>query len=148
MHAKFQVCSSGQFLNQFRTNKQKNHWILIYSKNDKIDSILFQPTHSLKTSNIYHHFSLKYHLKLSSFTTFSSNHLYQKEYSVPLCELQVDGKEQNVKSTDPPLPDSLYTLATSRSAQTVDLKPILLQVSLRSLAECLFIHFVFTPPCS
>ena len=23
-HAKFQVCSSGQFLNQFRTNKQKS----------------------------------------------------------------------------------------------------------------------------
>ena len=50
--------------------------------------------------------------------------------------------------TDPPLPDFPYILATFRSDQSVGLKSVLLQVSLRSLAESLFLHFVCTPPCS
>ena len=49
--------------------------------------------------------------------------------------------------TDPPLPDSPYVLATLRSDQSIGLKSVLPQVSLRSLAESLFLHFVYTPPC-
>ena len=43
--------------------------------------------------------------------------------------------------TDLSLPDSPYIIATLPSDITVSLKSVLLQVRIRSLAECLLTHF-------